>query len=651
MSFNLAVMSSTFPTVWTPDEATLERNQVVAFMAEHGIADWDELHARSVADPAWFWDATIKFLGIPFQRQYTDVLDDSKGVEWTTWFTDGKINMSEVCVDRWAKETPEAVAIKWEKETGAAGNMTYAALLDHVRRYAGILRHLGVARGDAVAVFLPMSREAVISMLAIARLGAVFVPVFSGFAGDAVASRLNAAQAKVLITADGVQRRGKILRMKEVADDAVAAAPSVRTVLVVDYSGRDDTPMTPGRDVWLSEHTMTSKSADAVDTDAEEVVMLTYTSGTTGKPKGVVHVHGGLTVKLAEEGAFQLDIQQGDTLMWITDMGWVMGQFLVVAGLANGAAIATFDGAPNYPDPGRLWDLVENLRVTVLGVSPTLIRTLQGAGDQHLAGKDLSSLRGFASTGEPWNPDPWYWLFKEVGNGSVPILNISGGTEIGACILSANLLKGVKATSLGDPCLGLSVAVLDDNGKPLGPGDGVGELAIQSSWPGMTRGFAGDPERYIDTYWSRWPGTWVHGDWASIDEDGHWYLHGRSDETLNIAGKRLGPAEVESAIVEHPQVVMSAAIAIPDEIKGEAIAVFVVANDPSPELATTLGNMVAAAIGKPFRPKHVVFVDDLPRTRSAKIMRRVVKAVATGKPTGDLSSLENPASLEGISPL
>ena len=620
-------------------------------MREYHIDDWDELYQRSITEPEWFWDATVKFLGIPFSQPYTSVRDESRGVEWSTWFNDGKINLSEACVDRWAEETPDAAAIKWEKETGENGEISYGRLLDIVSQYAGILRTLGVERGDKVAVFLPMSPDCVIAMLSIARLGAVFVPVFSGFAADAVAKRLNAAEAKLLITADGVERRGKLLPMKETANEAVDAAPSVETILVTSYARRDDTPMTPGRDRWLHEFANSTERVDAVETDAEETVMLTYTSGTTGKPKGVVHVHGGLTVKLAEEGAFQLDVQQGDTLMWITDMGWVMGQWMVVGGLANGAAIATFDGAPNYPDPGRLWDLVKNLGVTALGISPTLIRTLQGAGIEHLEGKDLSSLRVFGSTGEPWNPDPWYWLFNDVGKGQIPILNISGGTEIGACILSANLLKGIKPTSLGDPCLGMPVAILNDDGKSLGPGDGVGELTIQGSWPAMTRGFAGDPERYIDTYWARWPGVWVHGDWASIDEDGHWYLHGRSDETLNIAGKRLGPAEIESAIADHPLVVMSAAIAVPDKVKGEAIAVYVVAKEQSDRLASELSDMVVSAIGKPFRPKHVKFVDDLPRTRSAKIMRRVVKAVALGKDTGDLTSLENPASLDGIGQL
>ncbi len=357
-------------------------------------------------------------------------------------------------------------------------------------------------------------------------------------------------------------------------------------------------------------------------------------------------------MKLIQEGAFQLDIRPGDRHMWLTDMGWVMGQWTVVAGLGNGATVVTYDGAPNFPDANRVWKLAADHQLTSLGISPTFIRTIQPMGAGGARSYDLSSMRAFASTGEPWNPDPWWWLFREVGEERIPIVNLSGGTEIGACLLSVNLLQGLKPTSLGGPALGVAVDCFDTRGRPVR--GAVGELVVTEAWPGMTRGFWNDRQRYLDTYWSRWPDIWVHGDWASIDEDGFWYLHGRSDETLNVAGKRLGPAEVESAIVEHPDVVMAAAIGVPDDVKGEAIVAYVVAAEgiaTDGSFGDALADLVATALGKPFRPKAVIFVDDLPRTRSAKIMRRVIKARALGSEVGDLSSLENPAAVDAIESL
>ncbi len=636
--------------VWTPDPDRVSRSNTRRFMEAHGIATYPELVERTVADPEWFWDAVVEFLGIPFQRPYTRVRDLSRGKPWARWFVDGRVNLSQACVDRWAASDPHRVAILSEREQGGEpGRLTFGELADQVSRAAGALRDLGVGHGDAVAVYLPMSAEAVVSLLAIARLGAVFIPIFSGYGHEAVATRLLDPKPKVLITADGFVRRGRPIAMKETADRAAADAGGVAHLLVVRHADRTDTPWTEGRDVAWDEALGAAAPVAAVDTDAEDPVLIAYTSGTTGRPKGAVHVHGGLTVKLAQEGAFQADLHPDDVLMWATDMGWIMGPWMVVAGLANGAAIATFDGAPDHPGPDRLWEITEKLGVTFLGISPTLVRALQPHGAELARRHDLSSLRGFGSTGEPWNPDPWWWLFREVGDERIPIVNISGGTEIGACILSVNLLQGIKPTSLGGPALGMAADVFDAEGRPV-RGE-VGELVVKEPWPAMTRGFWGEPERYLQTYWSRWPDVWVHGDWASIDEDGFWYLHGRSDDTLNVAGKRIGPAEIESAAVELPEITAAAAIGVPDEVKGEVAMVFCV---PAPgitgddELARRVSNRVAETLGKAFRPKEVRFVPDLPRTRSAKIMRRVVRAIALGEDPGDLSSLENPQSLEAL---
>jgi acetyl-CoA synthetase len=384
--------------------------------------------------------------------------------------------------------------------------------------------------------------------------------------------------------------------------------------------------------------------------DPEHVLFIGYTSGTTGRPKGAVHVHGGFLVKIASEVAYQVDLHPGELLHWVTDLGWIMGPWEIVGALALGATVFLFDGAPTHPGPDRLWSLVERHRITTLGVSPTLIRALIPSGVEHVRRHDLSSLRILASTGEPWNPDPYLWLHREVGGSGLPIINLSGGTEVGACFLSPLPICELKPTTLRGPSLGMDVDVVDAAGAPVGPNE-VGELVCRQPWPAMTRGIWGDPERYLDAYWRRFPGVWVHGDWATRDEDGFWFLHGRSDDTLSVAGKRLGPAEVESALSSHPAVAESAAVGVPHPLKGEAIWCFVVPTpdaSPDPALAKDLRNVVADHLGRSFLPGRVVFVPQLPKTRSAKIVRRAIRAVALGEDPGDLSTLEDPAALERV---
>ncbi len=638
-----------FEIAWSADPDQAEATNTARFMREHDIAAFDDLVLRSAVDPEWFWASVVEFLGLPFDPGWTSVRDTSRGHSWATWFVGSGFNLSVACVDRWAAVNPDGLAVRSQKEGGETRELTFEELLEQVERVAGAMSELGVERGDAVAVYLPMGQEAIVALLAVSRLGAIFIPVFSGYAAEAVATRLHDPRPKLLLCANGFERRGAEIHMKETADEAVEIAGGISRILVVDYIDRDHTPITEGRDSWWHDVVPTAERLGPAKTRAEDPVLIAYTSGTTGRPKGAVHVQAGLTVKIAQEGAFQLDVKPGDVLMWATDMGWIMGPWMVVAGLANGAAVAAYDGAPNHPGPDRIWRVASELELTILGVSPTLIRALQPHGASQAHQYDLSSLRLFGSTGEPWNPEPWWWLFRDVGENRRPIMNISGGTEVGACILSTNLLQGLKPTALGKPALGMDADVYDDGGRPV-RGE-VGELVVRGSWPGMTRGFWNEPERYLATYWSRFEDTWVHGDWASIDEDGFWYLHGRSDDTLNIAGKRIGPAEVESVAVALDEVTMAAAIGVPDELKGESIALFLVpAPGVSPDDALT-SRVIAAcdtALGKAFRPSSVRWVDDLPRTRSQKIMRRVVKAVALGRDLGDLTSLENPQSLESL---
>jgi acetyl-CoA synthetase len=436
--------------------------------------------------------------------------------------------------------------------------------------------------------------------------------------------------------------------MKEMCDEAAHAAHVHATVIhrrigrEVEWHGRHD--------VWWHE-LVEGQPVDlpCEDTDAEDVWMIAYTSGTTGRPKGAVHVHGGFLVKIASEVAYQVDLRRDDVLYWVTDMGWIMGQFETVGGLALGGTVVLYEGAPNHPGPDRVWALCAAHGVTILGISPTLVRALMPSGTGPVEAHDLSKLRILASTGEPWNRDPWLWFFRNVGRERCPIINISGGTEIGACLLSPYPITELKPGTLRGPSLGMDVDVVDPQGRPVR--GGVGELVCRQPWPAMTRGIWRDPERYLQAYWSALPGVWCHGDWASIDEDGFWFLHGRSDDTLNVAGKRIGPAEIESVLVGHPGIVEAAAVGVPHEVKGEAVWCFCVASPdatPGPLLADELCALVDEEIGKAFRPARVVFVAALPRTRSAKILRRAVRAAALGEDPGDLSSLENPEALDAI---
>jgi acetyl-CoA synthetase len=616
--------------------------RVGRFATAASCSDIEALRARSIAQPEWFWDAVVHDLGIPFARPYDAVLDTSRGIPWTTWFTGGRLNVADVCVDQWASAVPDRLALVWEGEDGEIRQWSYAELRAQADALARLLADRGIGAGDAVGVYLPMLPETVAALMGIAKVGAVYLPLFSGYAAPAIVTRLADAGAKALITADGFFRRGATVEMGAVALDAVRAVESVKTVVVVPRLGRPPRVETlPWPDA--------STPFPTLAVDSEHHLFIAYTSGTTGRPKGSVAVHGGFTVKVAEEVAYQFDVGPGDRLFWFTDMGWIMGPWEVTGGLANGATVALYEGAPDYPGPDRLWRFVATHRITHLGISPTLVRALMPAGAHPVDAHDRSSLRVLGSTGEPWNEDPWRWYFDIVGDGRCPVINISGGTEIGACFLSPHPIEPIKPMSLGGPALGMAVDVYDEDGHPVR--GRVGELVCTAPWPGMTRGLYRDPERYLETYWSRWPDVWVHGDWAVIDEDGDWFLHGRSDDTIKVAGKRLGPAEVESAMVSHPAVVEAAAIGVPDEVKGESLWVYAVLAtgvDPTNELRDELAELVAARLGKSFRPSAIRFTVALPKTRNAKVLRRAVRAIAVGADPGDLSSLDDPATLASV---
>src|SRR3954462_5955229 len=615
-----------------------------------GFDDYWELVRFSAEEPERFWPAAIEDMGLEFSRPRDEGCDLSRGPEWATWFVGGKLNLAWNCVHRWARgERADAPAAVWQGEDGGRRSVSYRELSNEVTRLAEALAALGVEAGDRVALFLPMSAEVAIASHACAHLGAIQVPVFSGFPAPAVAARLQAAEAKVVVTADGSLRRGREVPMKALVDEAVHESPSVEHVVVWRRLG-NDAPMQPGRDVFWDEAVAGSPGElEPLEVDSEHPYLLTYTSGTTGQPKGVLHVQGGFLVSITREVAYQADARPEDVIHFVTDMGWIMGPWEVVGGMALGCTVVFAEGAPDWPAADRLWGLVEQERVSILGLSPTLVRALVPHGAELVERHDLSSLRVLVTTGEPWNPEPYRWLHEHVGGGRCPIINCSGGTEVGACFLSPTPAAPIKSCSLGGPALGMAMDVVDADGRPV-RGE-VGELVCRKPFPGMTRGFWRDPERYLDSYWRRLPGVWVHGDWASVDEDGYWFLHGRSDDTLNIAGKRIGPAELESAMVAHPDVAEAAAVGVPHEVKGEVAWIFCVLKpgvQPGDDLAAGVAGAVSAELGKAFKPDRVIFVSALPKTRSAKIVRRAVRARVLGKEPGDLSSLENPEALKKI---
>lgn len=627
---------------WRPTADYLENSGVARLMRRLDVKTADDLRAVSVADVSTFWQTVVDDLAIPFHTPYTSVLDLSGGIEWPEWFTGGGINAARACLSRWATETPDAPAVVHENEDGDVTTLTFAELADAVARLRAALRGLGVGKGDAVAVYLPMVAEAVVATYAVAGIGAILVPLFSGFSAAAIAARLRDAGAVAVVTADGTRRRGRSVPMLRQLRAARERCPTVRATVVV-HNLAEPLDLTEAESGW-DRLLQTDPDAAIEPTSASDVLLLAYTSGTTGKPKGAVHTHAGFVLKTAAELAYGFEVTPGRTLSWITDMGWIMGPLSIFGTHANGGTLALYEGVP---DATRLWDLVERHRITTLGVSPTLTRTLRTASTA-VPSQDLSSVRVIGSTGEPWDPESYEWLARDVLGERVPIINFSGGTEVGGSFLCPYPVEPIRSCSLGGPALGMDVDVVDDDGRSVR--GRIGELVCRQPWPSMTRGVWQDPERYHEAYWSTFPGLWRHGDFARADEDG-WYILGRSDDVMNVAGKRVAPAEIESVVAADPDVAESAVVGVPDVEKGEAIWVFYVARPTAASDDAVAGRVraaVAAEIGKPFAPSRVVRVEQLPKTRSAKILRRAIRAAVLDSDPGDLSGAENPQAVDQI---
>lgn len=639
------------PPLWVPPKDLSKNSRLANFLAITGKEDVAALNRFAVEDPESFWNEVALDIDFDWTHKPSTIVDLSDGPQFPHFWTGAKVNLSELAVDRHARRTPHKPAVVWESEDGTTASMTYWDLAIAVSKAAVVLRDLGVKEGSAVGIFMPMVQETVVLFLAIARLGAIVCPLFSGYGAAAIETRLRDCDATVLCVADGFRRRGKWVDTKVIATDVATAMPSLKHLLVVRQGGKRRVAMKKGRDVWYQDAmAQVVEGTEGVLTNANDPFMLIYTSGTTGRPKGTVHSHAGFPFKAAQDMAHCFDVRASDRLLWYTDLGWMMGPWAICGTLIHGATLVLFDGVPDYPDNDRLWEVCARHGVTVLGVAPTVVRSLMRHGEDMVRRHDLSQLRILGSSGEPWNPDPWTWFLYVVGGGRCPIINYSGGTEISGGILGGNLLTPLAPCSFAGPIPGMDAAVFNDKGESV-VGE-VGELVVRAPWPGMTHSFWKDKERYLETYWSRWPNIWVHGDWAEVDaDDGLWYIRGRSDDTIKVAGKRVGPAEVESELITHPAVSEAAAIGIPDPISGEVLAVFLVLAkgvSDSPELRKEITALIGQRLGKALRPHAVEVVSALPKTRNAKVVRRVVRSAYLGRDVGDITSLENPDCIDEL---
>ncbi|MCA8915784.1 MAG: AMP-binding protein [Planctomycetes bacterium] len=651
--------------VWTPDAETIENANVTRLMRRLGhevdpqhpdkvFAQARAFVKQSQEDPAGFWDAALRDMDLDWFKPYETTLDTTRGNAWADWFIGGETNIALNCVDRHVKsERAAQTALIAETEDGSVREFTFAEMAGEVGKVANALKSCGVGKGDTVACFMPMVAEVVFAMLATQKLGAIFIPVFSGYAPPALRERLEDAEVKVLFTADGSMRRGKAFGLKDQADLAVDGLECIQRVIVYRRIGDSmDCPMKQGRDVFW--HDLVAKQdaeCETLPVPSLTPALMLYTSGTTGKPKGTVHTHAGCMAQMGKELEYNFDVKDGDRFWWFSDIGWMMGPWEIIGCFMHGVTLVIFEGAPNYPEPDRLWKSIERHKATHLGISPTAIRMLMRAGDQWVDKYEMSSLRVLGSTGEPWDPESYMWFHEKVGKSRLPIINISGGTDIVGCFLAPLPIMPLKACTLQSPGLGMAIDVFNEDGVSVV--DEVGYLVCKKPAPSMTRGLWKNEAKYLETYWSKFPNTWNHGDWAKVDAEGYWFLFGRADDTMKIAGRRVGPGEIESALIDHAAVSEAAAIGVPDELKGTEVVCFVVLHKQFKEtedLRAELVQTVVNALGKVDRPKDVKFVDDLPKTRSAKILRRLIQKKYLGeKEIGDLSSVANPEALEAIS--
>jgi len=634
--------------VWEPTETLASQSQMKKFIEAVGVEDYDMLLLRADQDPEWFWGAAIRFMDVKFYKDYSLVMDRSKGIEWTQWCIGGKTNMVLNCLDKHkGTDTWDKTFICHEAETGRKSSLSYAELDKKVCQLAEGLRSLGLGKGDAIGLYMPMIPEVAIAFLAIVKIGGVVIPLFSGFGPEPIIVRLNDGVAKAVITVDGAPRRGKTVNLKLTIDKVKKSIPSLEHVIIFNHMDLDIKHELGDCD-WTALLSDMPGTSETEVMDADDPMMLVYTSGTTGMPKGTVQTHCGFMVKAMFDLQVLSELTGDDKLLWMSDMGWVVGPLQILGASFTGATLVMGEGGPAYPDSARIWRLIDEYKVTWLGFAPTIARMFMNQPEDSVSQYDFSSLKVVLTTGEPWNPDAWMWLFDKVCRKSAPILNLVGGTEIGCGILGCTVLRPLKPCCFNTAIPGMGADVINDKGLSVEKGM-VGELALRNPSIGLTRGLWNNPERYLDSYWRTVPGIWVHGDWAVKDKDSMWYVLGRSDDTLKIAGKRTGPAEIEGPILETGRIVEVAVIGVPDEVGGSSVVCVCVPKsnyENEVGLKTLLANAVTDAMGRAYKPKQIIFVQDLPKTRTLKIMRRVVKAVLLGKAPGDLSSMINPEAID-----
>ncbi|MFC7137129.1 AMP-binding protein [Halobaculum litoreum] len=669
MSEDPAPTVDTDTVVHRPDEAVAEATNVRAFERAYDADGYEELIERTTTDaegePAsgvdWFWDELVDYLGIEFYEPYDAVRDDTDGPQFTDWYPGGEINLAHNVLDRHAAgDARDDVACVWEGEPGDTREVTFGDLRAQTDRVANYLESVGVETGDTVGLYMPMVPEVMSILYGCFKVGAIAVPIFSGFGVDATATRIDDSGCAVLFTADGFHRRGSEVTLKDAADEAIEEVGHVEDVVVYDRLGGSDpssdadVPWTEGRDEWWAD-AVAPRAAEyetkSLPSDQES--MLLYSSGTTGTPKGIVHTHAGVQLQCAKEIHFGFDQRPGDVFWWVSDIGWMMGPWTLIGNHTFGGTVLMYEGAPDHPGPDRFWEMIDRHDVTQFGISPTAIRALRKYGDDHVEGHDLSSLRILGSTGEPWDPESWLWFYEHVGGGEAPIVNISGGTEICGCFLMPMPDQPLKPCTLGGPGLGMAIDIVDEDGDSIADTHERGYLVARDSCPSMTKSLWSGDERYLEEYWSTFtdPPLWNHGDWAQKDADGFWFLHGRADDTLNVAGRKVGPAEIEGVLIDHDAVNQAAAVGVDDDTTGTAVVAYVVLEpgvEPSDELKADLRALVGAEHGKPFRPREILFVDAFPKTQSGKIIRRAIASVYEGEDPGDLSSMENPEALEAL---
>lgn len=635
--------------VWYPSDQVKRDANWTAFIRATGMPDYPALVSRSSSDPDWFWKQLIRFLDFRFYKPYEKVRDLSRGLPHAEWCVGGTTNFVLNALDKRTPEERARLAIVWEGEDGEVRRWTYDELDAETCRVAAGLSALGIRKGDVVGVCMPLVPELVAAFLGIAKVGGITLPLFSGFGPEALSTRLQDGGAVALFTIDGTLRRGRPGAMKAVVDEALANVPTLKHVIVARRL-KTQTPMTQGRDIWWEEFTAGhSPKAQTMEVEAEHPLMLIYTSGTTGRPKGIVHTHCGLPIKATQDAQLDWEFKPGSRVMWMADFGWMGGPKVIIGCLMTGSTAVLVEGAPDYPESSRFWRLIQDHGVTIVGIPPTLARSMRRYGDNVPKSFDLSSLQIIVSGGEPSDAESWMWVFNNIGGGRVPIMNSSGGTEV-CSIIATNILYPLKPGCFHGSVLGCGADVVDAVGNSVAPGE-IGELAMREASIGRTRGLWKDPERYLKSYWEQIPGIWVHGDLASRDMDGCWYLHGRSDDTIKVAGKRVGPAEIEELLLATRLVSEAAAVGIPDSVKGSAVVCVTIpapGQAPGDQLAQELSAAIVRGMGSSFRPQRVLFVSDLPRNRTMKVMRRVIRNVLAGESLGDLSSLANPGAIEEL---